>query len=292
MTLAADAVGVRAVRPWPTVLDARWLMAYAAGLGHDEDAYFDTTRANGAVAHPVFPIAPEWALLTDPDSGLDTGLTIDEAMRGVHASHDLHLHRPIFQDLRVSIDAEVVGAQRTPAGALMTIRFDGLAEDGEKVWTSWMGSLYRGVSLDGEDRPPADASPPPRAASEDTSDRIRVVEIAAAAPHIYSECARIWNPIHTDRSIALAVGLDGIILHGSATFAHGVDWALETLGAAPEAVRRVGASFRAMVPVPSTITAAVTATGRLPDGDRLARFEVRNAAGQIAVRDGFLVASP
>lgn len=291
MSLVADTVGLRA-RPWSGLLDARWLMAYAAGLGHDEDVYFDTTRANGVLAHPVFPIAPEWALLTNADSGLDAGLTIEESLRGVHAAHDLHLHRPIFQGIPISVHAEVVGAQRTQAGALMTVRFDGVAEDGGRVWTSWMGAVYRGVSVNGEDRPPEDAVPTPQGASEDTIDRTRCIEIAAAAPHVYSECGRLWNPIHTDRSIALAAGLDGIVLHGSATLAHGVDWALKTMGAAPEGVRRVGASFRAMVPVPSTIATTVTATGRLPNGDRLVRFEVRNSAGEGAVRDGFLVAVP
>lgn len=291
MSLATDAVGLR-LRPWSGLLDARWLMAYAASLGHDEDLYFDTTRATGVSAHPVFPIAPEWALLTDPESGLDVGLTIGEALRGVHASHDLHLHQPIFQDLPVTVGAEVVGAQRTSAGALMTVRFDGATHDGDGLWTSWMRTVYRGVGVDGPDRPPADAVPAPRAASEEAADRTRSVAIAVAAPHVYGEGARIWNPIHSDRSIALAAGLDGTVLHGSATLAHAVDWALEALGATPDRVRRVGATFRATVPVPSEIAVALTATGRLADGGRLARFEVGNAAGAVALREGFLVVAP
>jgi acyl dehydratase len=38
-------------------------------------------------------------------------------------------------------------------------------------------------------------------------------------PHVYSECADIWNPIHTERAVALAAGLPDIILHGTATWA-------------------------------------------------------------------------
>lgn len=284
MSLAAACVGRRA-RPWSGVLDARWLMAYAAGLGRDEDAYFDTARHRGITAHPVFPIAAEWALLTAPESGLDGGLSDAEAMRGVHASHDLHLHRPIRQDEPVTVRAEIAGAQRSRSGARMTVRFDGIADDGEAIWTSWMGNVYRGVDLDGEDRPPAVALPVPEPAAGQ-ADSQRAVEIGLASPHVYSECARIWNPIHTDRSVARAVGLQTPILHGSASFAHGVDWALECLGAAPSAVTRLGASFAAMVPVPSTITVAARTDGR-----DTAWFEVRTAAGELAVRNGFIVAT-
>ncbi|MGH3391663.1 MAG: hypothetical protein ACRDOO_22570 [Actinomadura sp.] len=49
-----------------TLLDARRLMAYAAGLGRTDKVHPDTTRTYGVVGHPVFPVAPEWALLTEP----------------------------------------------------------------------------------------------------------------------------------------------------------------------------------------------------------------------------------
>ncbi|WP_320668703.1 MaoC/PaaZ C-terminal domain-containing protein [Patulibacter defluvii] len=288
MGLAADAVGRRA-RPWSGVVDGRWLMAYAAGLGHAEDVYFDTTRAPGVVAHPVFPIAPEWALLTQPESGLDLGLSVPEALRGVHAGHDLHQHRPIVPDRPITVEAQVVGVERAAAGARTTTRFDGRAEDGTALWTSWMRTVYRGVAVDGEERPPADAPPPPVAADEQPDRRVRGIAIDVAAPHVYGECARIWNPIHSDRAIARAVGLDGPILHGSATLAHAVDEALTALGAGPRQVRRLGAGFRSAVAVPSAIAVVVTATGRQADGDRLARFEVREESGGVVLRDGFLV---
>ena len=33
-------------------------------------AYFDTTRPDGLIGHPLFPIAVEWGLISDPDSGI------------------------------------------------------------------------------------------------------------------------------------------------------------------------------------------------------------------------------
>ncbi|WP_280231136.1 MaoC/PaaZ C-terminal domain-containing protein [Nocardia cyriacigeorgica] len=289
MPLNASTVGLT-LKPWTTTIDARRLMAYAAGLGHTDDVYFDTTRPTGIVNHPLFPLSPEWDLLTDPDSGMAAlGLTLAETHRGVHAGHDLHLHRTIPAGAMVTVTAEITGIRRTSAGALITMRLDGTDGDGP-LWTTWMDSLYRDVDVDGADRVidsgPERPVPPPTA--ETRSGKVR---IETWAPHVYGECGRLWNPIHTDLAIARAAGLPGVILHGSATLAHGLDWVLATLGAGPQRVRRVGAAFRAVVEVPSTIRPTLHTVDIQPDGTSTAHFSVLNEAGHQAVRDAYVVLS-
>jgi hypothetical protein len=50
--------GILGVTAGPRVqeIDARWLMAYAAALGHTEPEYFDTTSPDGIISHPLFPV--------------------------------------------------------------------------------------------------------------------------------------------------------------------------------------------------------------------------------------------
>jgi acyl dehydratase len=273
-------------------IDARWLMSFAAGLGHSAPAYFDTTRADGIVNHPLFPIAVEWGLITAPGSGLDAlGLTLAERLRGVHARHDLHLHRPIRVGTDVNVSAQIVGVEQTAPGALLTMRLDGSDDDGP-LWTTWMGSLYRGVDVDGEDRLLATIPAHPIPGCDANESRSSTVPVEVWAPHVYSECARIWNPIHTDVVVARAAGLPGVILHGSANLAHGVDWVLSALDVGADRVRRVGGSFRGLVDVPSTISPTLGAVERAPDGTTTAHFTVFNAAGHPAVRGGFVVIRP
>src|SRR5712691_1422061 len=38
------------------------------------------------------------------------------------------------------------------------------------------------------------------------------VPIAALAAHVYTECVRIWNPLHTDTAVAAHAGLPGLIV--------------------------------------------------------------------------------
>ena len=276
-------------RVWKGRIDARWTMAYAAGIRRSDDQYFDTSASTGVVAHPLFPVAPEWQLLTDRASQVDVGLTAAEAARGVHASHDLVLHRPIRANQSVEVTAEVAGVERKSAGALMTMRLDGSGDDGP-LWTTWMRSLYRGVDVDGADVLP-EGAPDPVVRPDGLGEPLAIdqLELWRGEAHVYTECARIWNPIHTDVQVASAAGLPDIILHGTATLAHGTSFVLDVLKADASATRRVGGSFRAMVELPSTIERRVQRVDELADGRRLAHFEVRTESGEVAVRDGFVV---
>ena len=55
MPVPTDMVGDR-IGPIRHEVDARWIMAYAAALGDTQDCYFDTRRASGIVAHPMFAV--------------------------------------------------------------------------------------------------------------------------------------------------------------------------------------------------------------------------------------------
>ncbi|MBW2279344.1 MAG: MaoC family dehydratase N-terminal domain-containing protein [Deltaproteobacteria bacterium] len=268
-------------------VDARWLMAYAAGLGDDKPCYLDTTAAEGIVAHPLFPVCFEWPIFLSPQA-LPGGESIlpDEVIRGVHATHDLVLHRPIRADETLATTATVVGVERRPPGAYQVVRFDTQDAAGEPVCTTWYGTIYRGVGVEGPDHSPTDVPPGDRVGEGAVPTQKIPVEVSALAAHVYTECARIWNPIHTDVAVAERAGLPGIILHGTATLALAVSRVVEEeCGGDPTRVRRVTGRFGAMVPMPSTIEVRI-----LERRGESVFFEVRNAEGDLAVRDGRIVA--
>ena len=99
---------------------------------------------------------------------------------------------------------------------------------------------------------PAPTKPPARPRAE-----LRV-PISAGAAHVYTECARIWNPIHTDAKVAAAAGLPAIMLHGTATLAFAVSRIIATEAANdPERVAEIYARFGAMVFMPSELTVRI-----------------------------------
>jgi acyl dehydratase len=110
------------------------------------------------------------------------------------------------------------------------------------------------------------------------------IAVAGGAAHTYTECARIWNPIHTDRAVALGAGLPDIILHGTATLALAISKLVsECLQGDPSRVNRLGGRFAAMVLMPSTLTLVLHS-----DESGEISFTMLNEQGEPAISQGFL----
>jgi acyl dehydratase len=145
------------------------------------------------------------------------------------------------------------------------------------VSTSDYGMLYRGVTLDGGDRAIEPIEDPlPGKGLENIGE----IGIAATAAHVYTECARIWNPIHTDPEYARGAGLPGIILHGTATLAFSVSKVLQKLNVAP---RRVRCRFAGMVLMPSVLTVSASRQGAS------VAFETRSERGDAVIERGWII---
>src|SRR5438132_5082382 len=228
-------------------------MAYAAALEETAPEYFDTTRPEGLVAHPLFSVCYEWPAAVE----LRAKLTSEEiAARSVHATHDLVIHRPVKAGDRLETTATVSHIEPRSPGAYQVTRFETVDRRGQPVTTTEYGSIYRGVSVDPAFAPgrPQGSEPTENESSESGEGWSASVPLSAGLAHVYTECARIWNPIHTDRAVARAAGLPDIILHGTATLALAVSRALrhDPRGAATP-VRALACRFGAMVPLPSRL---------------------------------------
>jgi acyl dehydratase len=201
--------------------------------------------------------------------------------RLIHAQHDLVLHRPLRADETLQTFARIAMAAPRAPGALVVFRFEARDAQGKPVTTSDFGVLYRDVPLDGPARALLEVADPPRHAH--MLAKIGDIAVAPTAAHVYTECARIWNPIHTDVAYARAAGLPGIILHGTATLALSLSKLLATYDVAPAAVRRVRCRFSGMVPMPASL-----AVHAAREGGTLA-FETRNERGAPVISRGELL---
>ncbi|MEK7709432.1 MAG: MaoC/PaaZ C-terminal domain-containing protein, partial [candidate division NC10 bacterium] len=230
MTISADIVGVEA-GPMLQEVDGRWLMAYAAGIGWLKD---------GVMAHPVFPVCYEWPLAV---AIRDRTIPSEVRVRAVHATHDLVIHRlPVSGD-RLSTTARVVAVERRKPGAYVVTRFETRDSSGAPVTTTEAGALYLGVETAGSSRYPVESWPGVQPLNAAALWKVEV-PVPRGTAHVYTECSRIWNPIHTDRAVARAAGLPDIILHGTATLAMAVSAVVESeVGGDPTHVKRIRCRF-------------------------------------------------
>ena len=105
------------------------------------------------------------------------------------------------------------------------------------------------------------------------------VAVDRFAAHTYSECARIWNPIHTDSAHAAEHGLPGIILHGTATAARALTVVVDhLLKGEPSRVTAMSCRFTAMVLMPNLLKVRVAPI----DGDAV-HATVTTSSGETAL---------
>ena len=290
MPVSTAIVG-EALDPATHEIDARWTMAYAAALGDTASHYFDTTRTDGIVAHPMFVVCPEWPVIVSGRDGSERwGITADETRRAVHATHDLTMHRLIRPGDVLTTTAVYTGVEQRKPGAFVTTRLETTDADGQVVASTEQGALYLGVATDGDDRPARRHGPTVEFAEPGQATEEIPIAIAHGAAHTYTECARIWNPIHTDESVARAAGLPGIILHGTATMAQAVSRVVDArAGGDPSRVRRIIGRFGAQVLMPSMIIVRIHLAQRITDEIQAVPYTVLSADGGRAIDRGVVM---
>jgi acyl dehydratase len=279
MPVRAEALG-RDLEPATVTVTPRMVLAYAAAIGDTGPRTFDDTRAD-LVASPAFCVRLEWTVLLGGRTGV-LGLSEAERLRAVHVEQDSTFHRAIRPGDRLSTRARVVSVRSTSAGTLVQTHLVTVDAGTEApVVTSWHSSIYREVALDGADGRVEEAPAVPAAAV--ALNRRLTLAIPREAAHVYTECSGIWNPIHSERRVALAAGLPDVILHGTATWAMaGREIVREHAGGEPMRLRRLRARFRAPVVPGGDIVLT-----RAPVAPAGVRFEVRTARGEVALEGGY-----
>ena len=172
--------------------------------------------------------------------------------------------------------------ERRKPGALQVTKLETIDEAGKPVCTSMYGSIYRGVDVVGADRPLATSELARPSAFPNQPRSEAKIHVPGGLAHTYTECAQIWNPIHTDIKVAQAAGLPELILHGTATLALAVSQLIHSeAGGDPSRVARIAGRFSGMVLMPSNITVRTLARE-----SNIVYFDVLTQSGEPAISNG------
>jgi acyl dehydratase len=274
--LPADTPGL--VRAVEHVIDDRWLRAYAASVGDTRPEFFDLEHSGGIIGHPVFPVCIEWPLVEHGAPGIE--LTVNTLRLGLHVSHQMRLHAPLRPAQRVRTEAELYLAEARTDATLIATRFRTSSSTGELLVTTILHMLYRGVRLEGSKTPDYPHEVTPRSGTDLAP--LAKFKVDATNAVIYTECARIWNPIHTDIRVAHAAGLPDTVLHGTETLARAVS-TISRAGALPAGAVITGIGCRFTGPVFPGATLTVSAADLSEDS---VAFDVQDSDGTSSISDG------
>ena len=271
-----------------TTLQTRAMLAYAAGIGDVSPKVFDDLDSD-FMASPALCVALEWPLISDPTVVAQLVADPGERQRAVHQIQDSHFFRPMRAGDRLTTSAMVAGIWRGTAGTRVLSTLRTTDADGLDVVTSHTTAVYRGVEMQGDDRPAAGVPDVPR---PDVEGPVQTVALAieAAMPHRYPECSGIRNPIHTERRVAKAAGLPDLVLHGTATWAlAGRELVKRLADGDPARLKRLHGRFGALVFPGSTLLLQFRTRRR--DDQTEVFFDVVTPEGEKAIANGFALIS-
>jgi acyl dehydratase len=267
-------------------ISVRMAQAYAAGVGDRNPLYFNDDSPQGVLAPPGLVYRLQWNARDMPAAPMGT----TPPTQYVHASTDLRFERPLRAGDVITVQGRRIVVMQRPPGVYVVTRFEMRDATGALVATLDDGGMARGARIDGPEISLEDAPPLPRPTGRESDGWSAAVPIAREAPHVYTECADIWNPIHTERRVALAAGLPDIILQGSATTALAARELVNRIASGdPARLTRLAGQFRAMVIPGQEIRVVCSGTSTGEEGERVAFFEVLNSKGEPAVKGGTAV---
>lgn len=284
MPIAAERCGL-AVGASSAETTKRKLMAYAAGIGAERDAYLNDVRDGGIVAPPAFVVTLEWPILNGPAYRQALGADQDTMQASVHVQQDTRFHRPIRPGDRLDTEGRIVAVRPTRAGAFVGLHIVTKdAASGDAVAETHTAAIFLRVPVEGAERSVLEFPPlrPNREIVGD-ADYSAVVPIARTLAHVYTECAAIWNPIHSEIAEAWKANLPDIILQGTCTWALAAERLIEHYGGGdPTRLKRFGGRFHGMV-IPG---GEIRVNARREEADGTIAFEVENDAGDLAIHSG------
>ena len=282
--ITTDDVGLFSVAK-TTLLDSRRTMAYAASINDSNPAYFEDLRPGGLHIHPCISFSLQWNSRFRPDQ-----IPNLRAMPyGVHASTDLRLYRPFKAGEAITTQGQMVQKRQVRPGVYNVDRYRMTASDGELVAELDYNGITRGATLEGSDVIIAEEPAWPEFTQAATAPLWRTeIPIGLHLGQQYTECAQIYNPIHTEPSVAKAAGLPDIILHGSATKAMALTAVVnQCFDSDVTRITRLCGQLRGMVLMNTVITVEGLAED-IVDGEKRILFRVLNAQGEPAISNGIV----
>jgi hypothetical protein len=254
-------------------------MAYAACLNDLLPIYFDDVTHPKLGIHPLFPVCCEWPALLDFFH--ENNLPMH---RMVHGTHDLHIYQPLSLGQSYFTTAEVISLEQRTPGVYLTWKLKTVDSDDTVVNETWQGNLFLGAKTEACGAFPQIAPSTPKFSSPLVGTQVSSIEISGGFAHTYTECARIWNPIHTEKSAAHLGNMAEPLLHGTATLALAVSEIVKnTLKSDPEKIRRIGCRFSRPVITPTHLIIETLETE-----EEVIMFQVLSQKGDVVLRDGFV----
>jgi acyl dehydratase len=275
MPLNKDLVG-KEYAPTTTEATLEAMQNYARAYNDDNPAFFDSKRAGGVVAPPMYAIVMIWSSIMSVVG--DSDLKVD-VVRLLHGEQDMEFMLPIRPGDKITAVAKVSSIETKASGETLEIEINARNQSGEQVNRTLFNAFIRGGGKGGSDA---------RVAEPERGEPIVTVaqQVDKDQTYRYKEASGDFNPIHVDENFAKMAGLPGIIVHGLCTMAFTSKVIIDKLcDGDPIKLKRLRVRFTRPVLPGQVITTKVWSDGKRDDRKVLA-FETFNPESRAVIRGG------
>jgi acyl dehydratase len=261
------------VSQYEGVVDVEDAIAFARATKDELPAYLE-----GRSIPPLYSavlVLP--ALHESAHASIDEGAIRgpDGSMRGVHATHDLHLHRPLHPGERLHWDARIRSVKTNPAGTIYTQQIIVRDTQGRPlVEHLWSTIVIKGVTV-------TEGGPdlPEHRYPEEARNRMvgsETFDIPRNQGEIYRDAAGDDAGHALSDEIARSEGFPSKILQGMCSFAMASGAVVRIGGGGdPDSLKRLAARFSAPVIQGQDLIVEVAEVGVTDDGLYVVAFEAR-----------------
>ena len=263
----------------PIIVTEEEILSFAKAVNDPNPLFVDTTRDEGVVAPPLFPVRYYndifARVLTDPNLKVDV-------TRLLFGEMEMTFNLPVRPKDLVVVKAAVESIEDKESGQVMRLACRLMCE-GEAVADSvatffirWDDSRIRRL------KGPAVAGEVLKEVAFEESITIREDQTKD-----FAEASNDPNPIHLDEEYARSMGLPGIIVHGLCNMAFcGKAFVDSACEGDPERLRGLKVRFSRPAQPGQILTTRAYAPVSGEDGEKVYRFEARNDEGEPIITEG------
>jgi len=229
--------------------DYTWrdVILYALGVGAKADELDYLWEKNLNVI-PTFGVVPVFGIVgvnppMDKPSGVAMTLPLNDVMAGLHAEHELTIHKRISpQGGRLKFDDIVTSVydRGEGKGAVVITEEPVYDEEGDLVFRNKMSTIFRNDGGFGGESPPKNPIDIPERSPDYTAD-----DMIWEAQHLLYRLSGDTNLTHVDPDFARSIGLERPIMHGLCSFGFACRLGIKLLiPGQPERLTRIAAQMR------------------------------------------------
>ncbi|HDL18901.1 MAG TPA: hypothetical protein ENH29_07590, partial [Bacteroidetes bacterium] len=130
--ISSQIVGAR-MKQYHFKVTFRQISNFAASISDGNERYFNTQKANGIIAHPLFAVRISWGIVTKIFELWDMTLPAEIFSNLLHHSEYLIHHRPLKPGDELTIQGEISGLFPHKLGAEIVLKFDSFDQSGQLV---------------------------------------------------------------------------------------------------------------------------------------------------------------